>query len=164
MERILYFITIGVAAIVTIILINNSSMIDEVKIEGLTAEEIKVELEKSEQRNKEILGEIEKLERKLVVLDDAKVVEVEKDSKFPFKYKVKTGDNLYTIASKTYKKAYLWVVIYSVNSEKIMHPDLIFAGQKFDIAEVKNEIKMINEAIDKLIAINYIPRSIIEEE
>jgi nucleoid-associated protein YgaU len=50
-------------------------------------------------------------------------------------YEVKKGDSLWKIAGKkeVYGNHYKWITIYNANMEKIKHPNVIYAGQLFDI-------------------------------
>jgi nucleoid-associated protein YgaU len=51
------------------------------------------------------------------------------------RYKVRKGDNLWKIAARkeTYGDPYMWITIYNANMDKINDPNLIFAGQLFEI-------------------------------
>jgi len=51
------------------------------------------------------------------------------------RYHVKKGDSLWKIAARkdTYGNPYMWITIYNANMSKIEDPNLIFAGQLFDI-------------------------------
>lgn len=52
----------------------------------------------------------------------------EKESKYPFKYTVVKGDNLWSIARKLYGDENKWKVIYEANRDKIKKPSLIVTG------------------------------------
>ncbi len=59
-------------------------------------------------------------------------------------YNKASRDCLWRIASKVYKQARLWPLIYTANKDQIKDPDLIFPGQVFVIPEVpsKSEIEI----------------------
>lgn len=51
------------------------------------------------------------------------------------RYTVRKGDSLWKIAARkeTYGDPYMWITIYNANMAKIKDPNVIFAGQLFDI-------------------------------
>lgn len=48
---------------------------------------------------------------------------------------IKRGDNLWTIARKTWGRGVRWSTIYQANSDQIRNPDLIYPGQVFVMPE-----------------------------
>ena len=48
-------------------------------------------------------------------------------------YVVRSGDNLWAISRRHYKRGRYWSVIYRANDDKISNPDLIFPCQRFRI-------------------------------
>lgn len=46
---------------------------------------------------------------------------------------IRSGDNLWTIASRVYGSGYEFITIYRANKDQIRNPDLIYPGQVFDL-------------------------------
>jgi hypothetical protein len=58
---------------------------------------------------------------------------------------VVSKDTLWFISGKWYKDPVLWPSIYEINKDQIKDPDLIYAGQKFDIPMLKADGKLSAE-------------------
>jgi hypothetical protein len=54
-------------------------------------------------------------------------------------------DTLWYISGKWYNDPVLWPSIYEINKDQIKDPDLIYAGQKFDIPALKTDGKLSAE-------------------
>ncbi|HRY07448.1 MAG TPA: LysM peptidoglycan-binding domain-containing protein, partial [Hyphomicrobiaceae bacterium] len=55
----------------------------------------------------------------------------------PGTYVVRTGDSLWLISRRHYRKGALWPIIQRANDAKIADPDLIFPCQRFEIPLVR---------------------------
>jgi LysM repeat protein len=65
-------------------------------------------------------------------------------------------DTLWWISDKWYKDPVLWPAIYEINKGLINDPDLIFAGQKFDIPFLNTPANKLSAQDNTLLAQGYL--------
>lgn len=111
-------------------------------------------------RKGELAGLIEEFEKlkedpqSLIIGADSKISEIERlinrlESRIrgikPSTYSVVPGDNLWNIAGKkeVFNNPFKWVSIYSVNTDQINDPDLIFPDQKFKVPHVLDRDQVV---------------------
>ncbi len=129
------------------------SLYEDVMVGTITQKDALKELNNLKKKSYSTMKEFSKiLDEKIPALINRlnKIIQVDSS----ITYTVQAGDNLWSIAQKTLKNSFKWLIIYNANKDKIPHPDVIHPGQKLVIPVIVSYLTQNNSASQNNTAIS----------